>query len=117
MAAFNIKRITKFFNKYHKILKECSELLYYNQLKERRHGVVAGCGGDVVRKEERYKEKEETKKNPWKEERGRNRKDIFRNTHADPHILRGINTVRGKERERCPRSKTVLSWPLFGSCY
>lgn len=41
--------------------------------------------------------------------------DIHRNTHTEPNILRGSNTVKG--RERCPRSKTILSGPLFRSCY
>lgn len=41
--------------------------------------------------------------------------DIYRNTHTESNILRGSNTVKGRERR--PRSKTILSGLLFRSCY
>lgn len=71
--------------------------------------MVVGCRDKVVRKKDIIIEKEDTKKNSWKGKQGKNRKDIHRNTHTELYILRGRNTIRGKERERCPRSKTILS--------
>lgn len=58
----------------------------------------------------------ETKKRIIGEEDKGGAGDTHGNTHVpvESHIPRGSSTAKGKETERCPRNKAILSCPHSG---